>query len=523
MANQLIKVNDDSQAQWYWKSNPNSWTINEKEEWRRYSDIQSDIIEKAFNQKKKTKLVELDNYWIDLNDLIQISKHDKNKQRQIKRMLVNRNENACLREERFFFPEPLQKPFNEERLDGGYHGFIKEWEKKKKTKKILFFSKEQNMNDLANSEKIEQAVNGIIFEGNRLGETCEAQWLAEQLRTVKNKDTEEIRKCCIRLYSKECFLYKLVNTTLRENDKTKVDTLGPFCYFLFDSWSNDSNNQYNMKVYRGAKLSSEMIECYKEAIGTYKCWYGFSSTSKNRQKAEQFGNTLFIIDLTQSKGAGLDISSYSCYPGEEEVLLPAGTEFKIIKVQSNIEHNKHCIYLTVITDLDNETNGDLCNKGLLADDARAVANALKINTRLCKLDISNNYICSEGARSIADALKSNKALTSLYISNNNISNEGATSIADALKINTRLGELVISNNNISNEGATSIADALMINQTLTLLNISNNNISNGGATSIADALKINKTLKILTISNNNISNEGVTSIKKNFRGLFLYC
>ncbi|CAF1153760.1 unnamed protein product, partial [Didymodactylos carnosus] len=448
---------DHLQAQWYWKSNFDPWSVNKKEEWRRYSDIQSDIIEEAFNQKTNKHLVELDNYWIDLTGSIQISKHDQNKRRQIKRMLINRNESQSLREERFLFPEPLKKPFNEDRLDGGYHGFIKEWETKNKT--FLFFSKKVNKK-VSNSDKVEQAANGIIFEGNRLGEKCESQWIAKQLRTVKNQDIEEIRKCCINLYSKECFLYKLVNKTLRGNDATKVDTLAPFCYFLYDSWSNNSKNQYKQEVYRGANLDAEMIACYKEAIGTYKCWYGFSSTSKNREKAEHFGNALFVMDLTKTKAGGFDISSYSCYPNEDEVLLPAGTEFKIITVESDTENDKHRIYLTIINDMDKEHFSDLSNKHLSAEDARAVANQLKINETLEELYISNNNISNEGATSIADALKANTTLWKLYFSNNNISNEGATSIADALKVNTTLWKLDISNNNISNEGATSIADAL---------------------------------------------------------------
>ncbi|CAF1561785.1 unnamed protein product [Didymodactylos carnosus] len=372
-------------------------------------------------------------------------------------MLINRNENEYLREERFFLPQPLKKPFNEDRLDGGYHGFIKEWEKKKKT--FLLFFKEENKN-VSNSDKVEQAANGIIFEGNRLGENCESQWIAKQLRMVKNETTKEIRKCCINLYTKECFLYKLVNTTLRENHKTKVDTLGPFCYFLFDSWSNDLENQYKLEVYRGASLDPEMIESYKDATGTYKCWYGFSSTSKNRHKAEQFGNTLFIIDLTKTKRGGFDISPYSCYPDEEEVLLPAGAEFKIIEVQSNMEHNKQCIYLTVISDLDNECYSNLHDKDLSAEGARAVANALKINRTLSRLYISNNNISNEGATSIADALKINETLTELYIGENNISNEGATSIADALKTNKTLTELYIGKNKVLNEGRTAIEGTL---------------------------------------------------------------
>ncbi|CAF1016755.1 unnamed protein product [Didymodactylos carnosus] len=114
MANQVVNQIDQKRAQWYWKSNSDPWSVNKKEEWTKYSDIESEIIEEASNEKTKTKLVELDNYWINLNDYIQINKYDKSKQRQIKRVLINRNENQGLREERFFHPQVLNKPFNDD-------------------------------------------------------------------------------------------------------------------------------------------------------------------------------------------------------------------------------------------------------------------------------------------------------------------------------------------------------------------------------------------------------------------------
>ncbi|CAF1120887.1 unnamed protein product [Didymodactylos carnosus] len=95
MVSQAIKGADQPQAQWYWKSNSDPWSTNGNEEWTRYSDIESAIIEEAFNQKNKIKLAELDNYSINLNDNIQISKSDQNKQRQIKRVLTSRNESQA--------------------------------------------------------------------------------------------------------------------------------------------------------------------------------------------------------------------------------------------------------------------------------------------------------------------------------------------------------------------------------------------------------------------------------------------
>ncbi|CAF4177785.1 unnamed protein product, partial [Rotaria sp. Silwood2] len=71
-AGAVIKLSQQRQAQWYWKSNPTRRLKNEKEEWIQFSDIESEIIEEALNGNHNIKLIELDDYWIDLNHSIQI-------------------------------------------------------------------------------------------------------------------------------------------------------------------------------------------------------------------------------------------------------------------------------------------------------------------------------------------------------------------------------------------------------------------------------------------------------------------
>ncbi|CAF1101579.1 unnamed protein product [Didymodactylos carnosus] len=148
----MINSADQPRAQWYWKSNSDSWSTNEKEEWTKYSDIESAIIEEAFNGKNKTKLADLDNYLCNLNESIQISKSDPNRQRQIKRVLISRNETQGLREQRFFLPLGLSKTFNSGMSKGAYD-FLSQWKKDKK---------------LSSEEIAKQAANGIIIEGKQL-------------------------------------------------------------------------------------------------------------------------------------------------------------------------------------------------------------------------------------------------------------------------------------------------------------------------------------------------------------------
>ncbi|CAF4008723.1 unnamed protein product [Rotaria sp. Silwood1] len=127
---------------------------------------------------------------------------------------------------------------------------------------------------------------------------------------------------------------------------SKLDTLGPFCWLL-QKHLRSFGGPPTFTVYRGATLINEMIEEYKQAVGTEIMWFSFISTSKDRRVAEQFGNTLFIITLTGAiifKQA--DISSVSHYPHEQEVLLAQSRRFTVDKVQYDSTNGKHLIFMT---------------------------------------------------------------------------------------------------------------------------------------------------------------------------------
>jgi hypothetical protein len=334
--------------EWFWNASLSGWSHGEKAKWNRYSEIEMEIIEEAFQEHQNC--VELDQYIVDFRSHIQKNKKDPGKQRQIKRVVVDR-EQQCLRE-RFFIQHTLSNPplsvsfppadISNSRprrsfSEGGssFPEFVDHWRKK--------------YLDISLPATVEQAAKGIIVEGEKLELFCEAQWLAKQLRKYKHKEQGEICKNCLSLYTRESFLYKLVNKTLREDDRTKIDTLGAFCYLLFYCPATEQLMEYHYKglVYRGLNLELSDIEAYKNAINTgYKCWLGFSSTSQNRKKAEGFGNTLLIIDIKYAIDS-LDISSISVFPEEEEVLLSASQLFKVDKVEYNENTKQYEIYISV--------------------------------------------------------------------------------------------------------------------------------------------------------------------------------
>lgn len=77
--------------------------------------------------------------------------------------------------------------------------------------------------------------------------------------------------------------------------------------------------------------------------------------------------------------------------------------------------------------------------------AQVLAEILKTNTSLTKLELSENKIGDNGSKEFAEVLKVNTALTSLHIVNNKISDEGVIVMVEALKVNASLTGLFIYN------------------------------------------------------------------------------
>ncbi|CAF4402512.1 unnamed protein product [Didymodactylos carnosus] len=119
---------------------------------------------------------------------------------------------------------------------------------------------------------------------------------------------------------------------MRNEDLSKVDTVGAYCNLLY------SNDAPELTLYHGCTLTNEMIEDHKRTVGKQIDWLSFTSTSKSRQQADQFENTLFIIHLSGDgyySGHQKGISSLSNYPQEEELLLQPGVPLYLDKVDYN--------------------------------------------------------------------------------------------------------------------------------------------------------------------------------------------
>ncbi|CAF1254857.1 unnamed protein product [Adineta steineri] len=312
---------------WFWQLNSNSCDPKQLEKWKCYSDFENAFIENAF--RKKEKEVQLNDYVINFDLKMQCNKEDINRQIPVKREEVDLS--SVVRAERFSYPESaVMKSFETEWiLDIGM-----EWQETNKHIETEF-------------EVIaEIAAQGILEEGKLLNQEFDAQCIAHQLRT-HGSDMLQLVLYIVRLHSAESFLYKLVNSTLTNNDRSKLDTLGPYCHLL------NSNLLLGLLkpvqdsiVYRGTTLTDAMVEEYKQAVGKKINWRSFISTTKDRKIAEEFGNTLFIIRVgTGAHQFASDISRLSYYPNEQEVLFTAGHGFDVVKVDFDTESQKYIIHM----------------------------------------------------------------------------------------------------------------------------------------------------------------------------------
>lgn len=97
------------------------------------------------------------------------------------------------------------------------------------------------------------------------------------------------------------------------------------------------------------------------------------------------------------------------------------------------------------------------------DELLALANAVKYNTTLVKLDLSNNGFQSYVFKFFMEALVDNTALAHLNVSGNFLDNEFAVDLAHLLEANSILHTVDISKNPIGSEGAKYLLASLLQN------------------------------------------------------------
>lgn len=156
-------------------------------------------------------------------------------------------------------------------------------------------------------------------------------------------------KTLLYIYSMESFVFSAMNKASRQKDVSKIEFYGPLASALGFIVHCSNQKQIGFKeeflVYRGLKLSPEELkEKYK--IGNTIHLSGFTSSTLERETAVKFAIDDPTVDNPEKvpllikidfKGTNqfffLNTKELSAYPGEQEVLLQDGIEYKVTKLE----------------------------------------------------------------------------------------------------------------------------------------------------------------------------------------------
>ena len=251
---------------------------------------------------------------------------------------------------------------------------------------------------------------------DRMLQWCRLYYANNPLEQSKIQQFEDSYRSdsAVRWYTKDSFLYRLLNTALREDN---IDMIIDFRYFIIDLYEQltkshldyvTSCQQRHLTVYRGQKISLMELNRLTDGIGKYISVKSMFSASLSETVAQVFAelsefdrrqslqSILFQIDidlekLTKSGKNHIfaNIIHMSCIAGEKEVLFMANTQFRVISVTPRVE-SSWLVRLTLLdhTDEDN-TDMHVMNRYL-----RHITNM-----------ITENYRDADGIRSFFQSIR----------------------------------------------------------------------------------------------------------------------
>ncbi|CAF3705012.1 unnamed protein product [Rotaria socialis] len=194
---------------------------------------------------------------------------------------------------------------------------------------------------------------------------------------------------------------------------------------------------------------------------------------------------------------------------------------EVLRKDEVIKHN--IISLNINSNIQEDQKLNHLLKQFSQYDSTKLANVMRTNQNLKRLNLCWNKIGPQGAMHLAAALKQNQTLTTLDLGGNAIGDVGATYIAEALWTNKvvffnileiraihlfrhfaqTLTTLDLWGNAIGDAGAKYLAEALRNNEILTTLDLCGNVIGDVGAKYLVEALSMRsiKTLAVKSFTN----------------------
>ena len=207
-----------------------------------------------------------------------------------------------------------------------------------------------------------------------------------ELRKIEEFSTDYTADNAIRWYTRDCFIYRLLNHALRTRDMNilyMMRLLVMDIYLQLKKMKNENSNLSNIfHVYRGQMISQNEVEQLKHAIGNYVSMNSFLSTTADEQVAlvfaeasADFAPVLFDIGVNTKlvnvkPFASIKLVSY--FENEDETLFMLGAIFRLISVQFDRNKAVWVIKLDLCSDDDSEIKPALENlRGNIDDETNS--------------------------------------------------------------------------------------------------------------------------------------------------------
>ncbi|CAM4962289.1 unnamed protein product [Rotaria socialis] len=208
----------------------------------------------------------------------------------------------------------------------------------------------------------EQKLRSIINNLKKFQDVKQCQKYIEE----RSKNDRLVMKKALWWYTRESFFYKTLNAALRNQNIHII--------FLFRGFISDIHRQLKayqandtLRVYRSQMISSNELETLRQSCDQFISINSFFSTSIDKEQALSFLNScdvgdniepvLFEIDanpaLVTSKPFA-DVSLYSEFTDESEVLFMLGSIFRLKNVKRRSDGKVWIVRMTLCSDDDHD-------------------------------------------------------------------------------------------------------------------------------------------------------------------------
>jgi len=335
--------------EWYWQANLNEPGENASQGWVKYPSDMKQVIETSYNKKEAT--VDLGDDLIFFTQMIQVSKRNLQEQKKVKRVALNRNPSP--REQRFTNRLPLKaldKTFGSSKEFLAYVSarsgdFVYQHNGE-------FWLVPTSVSNLGCSA-LKCITNKCEENGSDVDRAIVQKMEKEIQNAIKKGKSLKVYEAFLQTYTEECFLYRLIDKLLLEEDWRGLEEWSSYIIILASAFISMQSEYFNPKysqvnknipatLYRGTQLTKEDMKEYDSSKNRYFSWNTFTSATKRQSIAKSFSKerdsdvnlpVLFEIDTcgNQTENQLLDLEGISSFADELEVLIAPGTIFELLE------------------------------------------------------------------------------------------------------------------------------------------------------------------------------------------------